>query len=195
MLSSRRVSASGADKQLLKTQVLGLSLYYNFVTPLTSMVVTKPEGQEQSQVAEKPVENGVCGSGLLASGEPRLLTQCFPVPSRHPNKDPNPATGSQDPQEMHPISLMRKLRPVSQPSQAHCTYVVLGFGSKVKYKHFECIKKTQLYISLLSLSLSTSPSPSRSLSLSFCFIQKTVPGMFMQVRAQYPQRLAYMTVG
>ncbi|XP_015977307.2 inter-alpha-trypsin inhibitor heavy chain H4 isoform X2 [Rousettus aegyptiacus] len=51
------VSASDAEKQTLKTRALGLSLNYSFVTPLTSMVVTKPEGQEQSQVAEKPVEN------------------------------------------------------------------------------------------------------------------------------------------
>lgn len=56
-LLEKMVSASDADKKALKTQALGLSLNYSFVTPLTSMVVTKPEGQEQSQVAEKPVEN------------------------------------------------------------------------------------------------------------------------------------------
>lgn len=67
MLSTCRVSASDADKKALKTQALGLSLNYSFVTPLTSMVVTKPEGQEQSQVAEKPMENGGCENGLLAS--------------------------------------------------------------------------------------------------------------------------------
>uniref|UniRef100_A0A671G236 Inter-alpha-trypsin inhibitor heavy chain 4 n=1 Tax=Rhinolophus ferrumequinum TaxID=59479 RepID=A0A671G236_RHIFE len=52
------VSASDAEKQALETRALGLSLNYSFVTPLTSMVVTKPEGQEESEVAEKPVENG-----------------------------------------------------------------------------------------------------------------------------------------
>ncbi|KAM5314869.1 inter-alpha-trypsin inhibitor heavy chain H4 isoform 1-T1 [Glossophaga mutica] len=56
-LLEKMVSASDADKKVLKAQALGLSLSYSFVTPLTSMVVTKPEGQEQSQVAEKPVEN------------------------------------------------------------------------------------------------------------------------------------------
>lgn len=50
------VSASDADQQALRTRALNLSLAYSFVTPLTSMVVTKPEDQEQSQVAEKPVE-------------------------------------------------------------------------------------------------------------------------------------------
>nr|XP_020030811.1 inter-alpha-trypsin inhibitor heavy chain H4 isoform X3 [Castor canadensis] len=53
----RIVSASDAESQDLKTRALNLSLKYNFVTPLTSMVVTKPEDQEQSQVAEKPVED------------------------------------------------------------------------------------------------------------------------------------------
>lgn len=53
-----RVSASSAEKQALETRALNLSLHYCFVTPLTSMVVTKPEGKEQSEVAEKPVETG-----------------------------------------------------------------------------------------------------------------------------------------
>uniref|UniRef100_A0A2I3HL27 Inter-alpha-trypsin inhibitor heavy chain 4 n=1 Tax=Nomascus leucogenys TaxID=61853 RepID=A0A2I3HL27_NOMLE len=57
-LLEQTVSASDADQQALRTQALNLSLAYSFVTPLTSMVVTKPEDQEQSQVAEKPVEGG-----------------------------------------------------------------------------------------------------------------------------------------
>uniref|UniRef100_I3LWI4 Inter-alpha-trypsin inhibitor heavy chain 4 n=1 Tax=Ictidomys tridecemlineatus TaxID=43179 RepID=I3LWI4_ICTTR len=61
------VSASEAESQVLKDRALNLSLEYNFVTPLTSMVVTKPEGQEQSQVAEKPVEDGECGTCVPAS--------------------------------------------------------------------------------------------------------------------------------
>lgn len=55
-LLEQMVSASDAEKPALETRALSLSLNYSFVTPLTSMVVTKPEGQEQSQVAEKPVE-------------------------------------------------------------------------------------------------------------------------------------------
>lgn len=61
------VSASDADQQGLRTRALNLSLAYSFVTPLTSMVVTKPEDQEQSQVAEKPVEGGGCGVEISAS--------------------------------------------------------------------------------------------------------------------------------
>uniref|UniRef100_G3S030 Inter-alpha-trypsin inhibitor heavy chain 4 n=1 Tax=Gorilla gorilla gorilla TaxID=9595 RepID=G3S030_GORGO len=55
-LLEQTVSASDADQQALRNQALNLSLAYSFVTPLTSMVVTKPDDQEQSQVAEKPVE-------------------------------------------------------------------------------------------------------------------------------------------
>ncbi|XP_069328149.1 inter-alpha-trypsin inhibitor heavy chain H4 [Eulemur rufifrons] len=56
-LLEQSVSASDAERQALETRALNLSLRYSFVTPLTSMVVTKPEGQEQSQVAEKPAED------------------------------------------------------------------------------------------------------------------------------------------
>nr|XP_048276995.1 inter-alpha-trypsin inhibitor heavy chain H4 isoform X1 [Myodes glareolus] len=50
------ISASGAELKALESQALNLSLKYNFVTPLTYMVVTKPEGQEQFQAAGKPVD-------------------------------------------------------------------------------------------------------------------------------------------
>nr|XP_054101708.1 inter-alpha-trypsin inhibitor heavy chain H4 isoform X3 [Callithrix jacchus] len=60
------VSASDAEQQVLRTRALNLSLAYSFVTPLTSMVVTKPEDQEQSQVAEKPVEGETRNSNILA---------------------------------------------------------------------------------------------------------------------------------
>ncbi|XP_039099528.1 inter-alpha-trypsin inhibitor heavy chain H4 [Hyaena hyaena] len=55
-LLEKMISASDAEKQALETRALNLSLQYSFVTPLTSMVVTKPEGKEQSEVAEKPLE-------------------------------------------------------------------------------------------------------------------------------------------
>ncbi|XP_011277833.3 inter-alpha-trypsin inhibitor heavy chain H4 isoform X1 [Felis catus] len=55
-LLEKMILASDAEKQALETRALNLSLQYSFVTPLTSMVVTKPEGEERSEVAEKPVE-------------------------------------------------------------------------------------------------------------------------------------------
>ncbi|XP_074054313.1 inter-alpha-trypsin inhibitor heavy chain H4-like [Macrotis lagotis] len=54
-LLEKAVSASGDEQKSLEARALNLSLQFNFVTPLTSMVVTKPEGQEQAQVS-KPVE-------------------------------------------------------------------------------------------------------------------------------------------
>uniref|UniRef100_A0A8D2DEN7 Inter-alpha-trypsin inhibitor heavy chain 4 n=1 Tax=Sciurus vulgaris TaxID=55149 RepID=A0A8D2DEN7_SCIVU len=71
------VSASEADSQAFKTRALNLSLKYNFVTPLTSMVITKPEGQEQSQVAEKPVEDdirhGNINAGAIVHNAPPIF--------------------------------------------------------------------------------------------------------------------------
>ncbi|XP_044532516.1 inter-alpha-trypsin inhibitor heavy chain H4-like [Gracilinanus agilis] len=55
-LLEKAVSASADEKKSLEARALGLSLNFSFVTPLTSMVVTKPEGQDQAQVASKPVE-------------------------------------------------------------------------------------------------------------------------------------------
>ncbi|KAM9324457.1 inter-alpha-trypsin inhibitor heavy chain H3-like [Gastrophryne carolinensis] len=58
-LLEKRVSADASEKESLKQQALDLSLKYQFVTPLTSMVVTKPEEKEKEQeslVADKLVE-------------------------------------------------------------------------------------------------------------------------------------------
>lgn len=46
---------NGLEKDNAKKEALELSLKYKFVTPLTSMVVTKPRG-EKMQVAHKPKE-------------------------------------------------------------------------------------------------------------------------------------------
>lgn len=128
--STCRVSASDAEKKALEARALSLSLNYSFVTPLTSMVITKPEGQEQSQVAEKPVENGGCGSRVLTQPSPQPLLN---ISTKTP---PLPPTEAQEPQERHPISLMR-LSEAKSPApfplpQVHCICVMLGLeGSKV----------------------------------------------------------------
>ncbi|XP_070216214.1 inter-alpha-trypsin inhibitor heavy chain H4 isoform X2 [Bos mutus] len=72
-LLEQMVSALDAEKQALEARALSLSLSYSFVTPLTSMVITKPEGQEQSQVAEKPVEDESRGSRVYLGGGLKLL--------------------------------------------------------------------------------------------------------------------------
>ncbi|KFV08108.1 Inter-alpha-trypsin inhibitor heavy chain H3, partial [Pterocles gutturalis] len=56
-LLEKRIAASGEEKENLTAEALDLSLKYKFVTPLTSMVVTKPEDYDnQDGVADKPTE-------------------------------------------------------------------------------------------------------------------------------------------
>ncbi|NWJ02154.1 ITIH3 inhibitor, partial [Crypturellus undulatus] len=57
-LLEKRIAATGEEKENLTAEALDLSLKYNFVTPLTSMVVTKPEDLEnQAGIADKPTED------------------------------------------------------------------------------------------------------------------------------------------
>ncbi|XP_015977317.2 inter-alpha-trypsin inhibitor heavy chain H3 isoform X2 [Rousettus aegyptiacus] len=59
-LLEKRKNALGDEKENLTAQALDLSLKYHFVTPLTSMVVTKPEDNEnQMDIANKPGEGPV----------------------------------------------------------------------------------------------------------------------------------------
>ncbi|KGL75413.1 Inter-alpha-trypsin inhibitor heavy chain H3, partial [Tinamus guttatus] len=63
-LLEKRIAATGEEKENLTAEALDLSLKYNFVTPLTSMVVTKPEDLEnQAGIADKPTE--VCKYSIL----------------------------------------------------------------------------------------------------------------------------------
>ncbi|XP_017160151.1 inter-alpha-trypsin inhibitor heavy chain H3-like [Poecilia reticulata] len=54
-LLEKELLLSGPEKEKVNKEVLELSLKYSFVTPLTSMVVTKPEG-EISEIHHKPKE-------------------------------------------------------------------------------------------------------------------------------------------
>ncbi|NXM35751.1 ITIH3 inhibitor, partial [Oxyruncus cristatus] len=56
-LLERRIAATGEEKANLTAEALALSLKYKFVTPLTSMVVTKPEENDsEDAIADKPTE-------------------------------------------------------------------------------------------------------------------------------------------
>ncbi|XP_050760586.1 inter-alpha-trypsin inhibitor heavy chain H4 [Gymnogyps californianus] len=55
-LLEKSISAQEEDQKTLEAQALELSLRYSFVTPLTSMVVTKPAAQQQTELANKPTE-------------------------------------------------------------------------------------------------------------------------------------------
>ncbi|KAB5536784.1 hypothetical protein PHYPO_G00111320 [Pangasianodon hypophthalmus] len=54
-LLEKEVALKGEEKEAARKKALDLSLKYEFVTPLTSMVVTKPQ-EEETQVAHKPKE-------------------------------------------------------------------------------------------------------------------------------------------
>uniref|UniRef100_A0A8C0BYJ8 Inter-alpha-trypsin inhibitor heavy chain 4 n=1 Tax=Buteo japonicus TaxID=224669 RepID=A0A8C0BYJ8_9AVES len=95
-LLEKSISAQAEDQKTLEAQALELSLRYSFVTPLTSMVVTKPADQQQTELANKPTEAGKwvlllclskghrldffflhanCSSGFSANEYPQLLLQ------------------------------------------------------------------------------------------------------------------------
>ncbi|XP_068763247.1 inter-alpha-trypsin inhibitor heavy chain H4 [Struthio camelus] len=55
-LLEKSISAQEQQQKTLEAQALELSLRYGFVTPLTSMLVTKPSDQQQTELANKPTE-------------------------------------------------------------------------------------------------------------------------------------------
>nr|XP_033483127.1 inter-alpha-trypsin inhibitor heavy chain H3-like isoform X1 [Epinephelus lanceolatus] len=59
-LLEKELLLSGPEKENVKKEALELSLKYSFVTPLTSMVVTKPQG-ETTDVLHKPKEGETPG--------------------------------------------------------------------------------------------------------------------------------------
>ncbi len=86
---SHRLQLSGPEKENAEKEALRLSLKYNFVTPLTSMVVTKPPG-ESTDVLHKPKE------GAAAEAFPPRLGS-FPVRQRMLSGNTRPicSTGEQ----------------------------------------------------------------------------------------------------
>lgn len=64
---------SGSEKEDAKNEALKLSLRYGFVTPLTSMVVTKPQG-EDADVLDKPKEGKLLYNIYMDANRELLLT-------------------------------------------------------------------------------------------------------------------------
>uniref|UniRef100_A0A8C2SWJ9 Inter-alpha-trypsin inhibitor heavy chain H3 n=1 Tax=Coturnix japonica TaxID=93934 RepID=A0A8C2SWJ9_COTJA len=69
-LLEKRIAAKGEEKENLTAEALDLSLKYNFVTPLTSMVVTKPEDENQAAIADKPTEGAAQSAPIVAQASP-----------------------------------------------------------------------------------------------------------------------------
>ncbi|XP_072505853.1 inter-alpha-trypsin inhibitor heavy chain H4-like isoform X2 [Notamacropus eugenii] len=81
-LLEKAVSTSGDRQKNLESRALDLSLKFSFVTPLTSMVVTKPEGQDQAQVVSTPVETDSKTIRSRLASKSRTALR-FKVHSRH----------------------------------------------------------------------------------------------------------------
>ncbi|XP_040215311.1 inter-alpha-trypsin inhibitor heavy chain H3-like isoform X2 [Rana temporaria] len=85
-LLEKRVYADSSEKERLKAQALELSLKFKFVTPLTSMVVTKPEQKDekaQTFVADKFVE-GQPGNVYVAQPAPVPNVYVAPIAPAQP---------------------------------------------------------------------------------------------------------------
>ncbi|XP_032066686.1 inter-alpha-trypsin inhibitor heavy chain H4-like isoform X3 [Thamnophis elegans] len=81
-LLEKSILAEKAEQKTLENQALNLSLKYSFVTPMTSMVVTKPEAEE---VANKPTEEDnedFQGNFRGHAGSSYALPHSFPGPPR-----------------------------------------------------------------------------------------------------------------
>ncbi|KAK2534298.1 Itih3 [Columba guinea] len=73
-LLEKRIAATGEEKENFTAEALDLSLKYKFVTPLTSMVVTKPEDHDnQDGIADKPIEAQDITAPMLVDGDPHFI--------------------------------------------------------------------------------------------------------------------------
>ncbi|XP_075370339.1 inter-alpha-trypsin inhibitor heavy chain H3-like isoform X1 [Mycteria americana] len=89
-LLEKRIAATGEEKENLTAEALALSLKYKFVTPLTSMVVTKPEDYDnQDGVADKPTEVFSIFCSLL-SAAPQLHYLYLARPTWYTSVDGDP---------------------------------------------------------------------------------------------------------
>uniref|UniRef100_UPI00398EACDF inter-alpha-trypsin inhibitor heavy chain H3-like n=1 Tax=Pristiophorus japonicus TaxID=55135 RepID=UPI00398EACDF len=85
-LLKQRVSAGAEEKKKLTNRALELSLKYSFVTPLTSMVVTKPEENRMDGilVADKPMEKEwvLCDAIESNTNEDKEIYETFFGPAK-----------------------------------------------------------------------------------------------------------------
>ncbi|XP_032893207.1 inter-alpha-trypsin inhibitor heavy chain H3-like isoform X2 [Amblyraja radiata] len=90
-LLKQSVSAASGEKTILKDKALELSLKYNFVTPLTSMVVTKPEEDQADRIlmADKPTGRAnlqTVQSGRVSPRQIGLRASAINIPGSHIRK-------------------------------------------------------------------------------------------------------------
>ncbi|XP_054243191.1 inter-alpha-trypsin inhibitor heavy chain H4-like [Indicator indicator] len=148
-LLEKSISAQEEDQKILEAKALELSLRYSFVTPLTSMVVTKPHEQQQMELANKPTEadNEKSSSFPVGANEyPQLLLQlpkqndiiCLSIdgqaqPSVHLLSDPEQGLtvmGKLGDRTNHFVQL--EINYVNPPAQIHVSTsgVILGHSNR-----------------------------------------------------------------
>ncbi|XP_030898828.2 inter-alpha-trypsin inhibitor heavy chain H3 isoform X2 [Melopsittacus undulatus] len=87
-LLEKRIAASGEEKENLTAEALDLSLKYKFVTPVTSMVVTKPEDYDNKDgIADKPIEAQAATAARLV---PQVSYLYRSQPTWHTSVDGDP---------------------------------------------------------------------------------------------------------
>ncbi|XP_047195372.1 inter-alpha-trypsin inhibitor heavy chain H3-like [Hippoglossus stenolepis] len=114
-LLEKELQLSGPEKDKVKEVALELSLKYSFVTPLTSMVVTKPPG-ESTDVLHKPKEGGTHtnpqrGSGLGLAGGSAGGSHSFLTTSAIIQQAPSIVMHSGAAGRLHDDSHRRKIYP------------------------------------------------------------------------------------
>nr|XP_010301649.1 PREDICTED: inter-alpha-trypsin inhibitor heavy chain H4 [Balearica regulorum gibbericeps] len=83
-LLEKSISAQEEEQKTLEAQALELSLRFSFVTPLTSMVVTKPAGQQQTELANKPTEADNEKLSSFPTGDAYRLRSGSPPANEYP---------------------------------------------------------------------------------------------------------------
>ncbi|XP_056128820.1 inter-alpha-trypsin inhibitor heavy chain H3-like [Lampris incognitus] len=102
-LLEQQVQLDGEEKEKVKHATLALSLKYSFVTPLTSMVVTKPPG-EDTQVLHKPKEGAAAPPVFAAHpGHPRYHHPVGGALPGHHRHHPGAAAPPGRPYHHHPL--------------------------------------------------------------------------------------------
>ncbi|XP_036067979.1 inter-alpha-trypsin inhibitor heavy chain H3 isoform X3 [Oryzias melastigma] len=119
-LLEKELLLSGNEKEKVKNEALELSLKYSFVTPLTSMVVTKPQ-EGDTEVLHKPEEgkphrNRHRGVGSTARKQGTLMVGSSPI-SRT-------GIAQMAPRSFHPE--LSQLNPLEDSSAHHQSQVLPG---------------------------------------------------------------------
>ncbi|CAK7294285.1 Inter-alpha-trypsin inhibitor heavy chain H4 [Vulpes lagopus] len=179
------ISASDAEKQALETRALNLSLSYSFVTPLTSMVVTKPEGEQRSEVAEKPVETtpSIPGEALQVED----LRARDVAPARAPAIASDPVTGRlwERKASGNSTDLSQRAKATSSPAPMQAPPVILMLPGQSVNRLCVDIKHSQGPMKLLS-------DPDQGIEVTgqyetekaqFSWIEVTLKNLQLQVRA------------